>query len=181
MEWLIIVVVELVELEVVVELVEVELLMVVEVDLDVVVEELELVVVELVEVDCVVELLVVVEEVEVDLDVLWQVVQSDLPPLISELKKILKTNEIEVRGRLKKADKEREKFLKTKKEQNLSLDAKEENLKKKIINQFRERIFMADITAQLVKELREKTGAGMGDCKNALVESNGDIKEAIEK
>lgn len=32
----------------------------------------------------------------------------------------------------------------------------------------------------MVKELREKTGAGMGDCKNALVESNGDMKLAIE-
>ena len=39
---------------------------------------------------------------------------------------------------------------------------------------------MAEITAQLVKELREKTGAGMGDCKQALVETNGNIKEAIE-
>jgi elongation factor Ts len=39
---------------------------------------------------------------------------------------------------------------------------------------------MADITPQMVKELREMTGAGMGDCKNALVESNGDVKEAIE-
>lgn len=39
---------------------------------------------------------------------------------------------------------------------------------------------MAEISAQMVKELREKTGAGMGDCKNALVETNGDMKEAIE-
>jgi elongation factor Ts len=39
---------------------------------------------------------------------------------------------------------------------------------------------MADITPQMVKELREKTGAGMGDCKKALVETNGAIKEAIE-
>ncbi|MER2000057.1 MAG: elongation factor Ts, partial [Lysinibacillus sp.] len=35
------------------------------------------------------------------------------------------------------------------------------------------------ITAQLVKELREKTGAGMMDCKKALVETNGDIDAAI--
>jgi elongation factor Ts len=31
------------------------------------------------------------------------------------------------------------------------------------------------VTAQMVKELREKTGAGMMDCKKALVETNGDI------
>ena len=36
-----------------------------------------------------------------------------------------------------------------------------------------------EITAQLVKELREKTGAGMMDCKNALVESKGDMEGAI--
>lgn len=34
------------------------------------------------------------------------------------------------------------------------------------------------INAKLVKELREKTGAGMLDCKNALVEANGDIEKA---
>jgi elongation factor Ts len=39
---------------------------------------------------------------------------------------------------------------------------------------------MANITPQLVKELREKTNAGMGDCKKALEEANGDIKEAVE-
>ncbi len=39
---------------------------------------------------------------------------------------------------------------------------------------------MAQITPQLVKELREKTGAGMGDCKKALTESGGDMKEAVE-
>lgn len=39
---------------------------------------------------------------------------------------------------------------------------------------------MADITPQMVKELRDMTGAGMGDCKKALVEANGDFKEAIE-
>jgi elongation factor Ts len=37
---------------------------------------------------------------------------------------------------------------------------------------------MAEITAQLVKQLRERTGAGMMDCKNALVESKGDIGAA---
>lgn len=39
---------------------------------------------------------------------------------------------------------------------------------------------MADITASAVKSLREKTGAGMIDCKNALVEANGDETAAIE-
>jgi len=39
---------------------------------------------------------------------------------------------------------------------------------------------MAEITASLVKELREKTGAGMMDCKKALVETAGDIEEAID-
>ena len=32
-----------------------------------------------------------------------------------------------------------------------------------------------EISAQLVKQLRERTGAGMMECKKALVESNGDI------
>jgi len=36
------------------------------------------------------------------------------------------------------------------------------------------------ITASLVKELRERTGSGMMECKKALVESNGDIEAAIE-
>jgi len=36
-----------------------------------------------------------------------------------------------------------------------------------------------EITANLVKDLREKTGAGMMDCKNALVESKGDMEQAI--
>lgn len=39
---------------------------------------------------------------------------------------------------------------------------------------------MAAVTAALVKELREITGAGMMDCKKALVESEGDIERAIE-
>ena len=39
---------------------------------------------------------------------------------------------------------------------------------------------MANITAALVKELRERTGAGMMDCKNALTETNGDIEAAID-
>jgi elongation factor Ts len=36
---------------------------------------------------------------------------------------------------------------------------------------------MAEITATLVKQLRERTGAGMMECKTALVESNGDLAE----
>ena len=39
---------------------------------------------------------------------------------------------------------------------------------------------MADISAKLVKELREKTGAGMMNCKKALTESGGDLEKAIE-
>ena len=34
---------------------------------------------------------------------------------------------------------------------------------------------MADISAEKVKELRERTGAGFMDCKNALVEADGDV------
>jgi len=37
-----------------------------------------------------------------------------------------------------------------------------------------------EITAALVKELREKTGLGMMDCKHALVETKGDIEKAVE-
>src|SRR5256714_7747575 len=36
---------------------------------------------------------------------------------------------------------------------------------------------MADITASLVKDLRERTGAGMMECKSALVEAKGDLNE----
>lgn len=39
---------------------------------------------------------------------------------------------------------------------------------------------MAEISAKLVKELREKTGAGMMDCKKALGETNGDVEKAVE-
>ena len=38
---------------------------------------------------------------------------------------------------------------------------------------------MTQIAASQVKELRDKTGLGMMDCKRALQESNGDIEEAI--
>ncbi|HPF43275.1 MAG TPA: translation elongation factor Ts [Syntrophomonadaceae bacterium] len=37
------------------------------------------------------------------------------------------------------------------------------------------------VTAAMVKELRERTGAGMMDCKKALVETNGDIEKAIDE
>jgi elongation factor Ts len=39
---------------------------------------------------------------------------------------------------------------------------------------------MAAINAQMVKELREKTGVGMMDCKKALAESDGDMEKAVE-
>ncbi|KZV15325.1 hypothetical protein F511_25193 [Dorcoceras hygrometricum] len=39
---------------------------------------------------------------------------------------------------------------------------------------------MSNISAQLVKELRERSGAGMMECKKALVENNGDIEVAME-
>lgn len=39
---------------------------------------------------------------------------------------------------------------------------------------------MADITAALVKELRERTGAGMMDCKKALSATDGDLEKAID-
>lgn len=39
---------------------------------------------------------------------------------------------------------------------------------------------MADISAQVVKELRDKTGAGMMDCKKALKENEGDVTKAMD-
>ena len=39
---------------------------------------------------------------------------------------------------------------------------------------------MAEVTAKLVKELREMTGAGMMDCKKALVEAEADLEKAVE-
>ncbi len=39
---------------------------------------------------------------------------------------------------------------------------------------------MAEITAALVRDLREKSGAGMMDCKKALTETNGNIEEAVD-
>jgi elongation factor Ts len=39
---------------------------------------------------------------------------------------------------------------------------------------------MAEISAQAVKELREKTGAGMMDCKKALTEAAGDVEKAVD-
>ena len=40
---------------------------------------------------------------------------------------------------------------------------------------------MAEITAALVKELRERTGQGMMDCKKALTAAGGDIEKAIDE
>ncbi|MCL5269056.1 MAG: translation elongation factor Ts [bacterium] len=40
---------------------------------------------------------------------------------------------------------------------------------------------MANITASMVKELREKTGAGMMDCKKALAETDGDMEKAVDE
>ena len=39
---------------------------------------------------------------------------------------------------------------------------------------------MAAVTAAMVKELREMTGAGMMDCKKALTETDGDMDKAVE-
>ena len=39
---------------------------------------------------------------------------------------------------------------------------------------------MSTITAAMVKQLREKSGAGMMDCKNALTECGGDMEKAVE-
>src|SRR5271156_1068324 len=39
---------------------------------------------------------------------------------------------------------------------------------------------MANVTASMVKDLRDKTGAGMMDCKSALAETNGDVEGAID-
>ncbi len=39
---------------------------------------------------------------------------------------------------------------------------------------------MANVTAQMVKEIRERTGAGMMDCKTALNETNGDLEAAVD-
>ena len=39
---------------------------------------------------------------------------------------------------------------------------------------------MAEISAKLVKELRDMTGAGMMDCKKALAETSGDKDKAVE-
>jgi elongation factor Ts len=39
---------------------------------------------------------------------------------------------------------------------------------------------MAEVKLELVKELREKTGAGMGDCRAALIETNGDMEKATD-
>jgi len=49
-----------------------------------------------------------------------------------------------------------------------------------IFKNVRKEIKMAEITAKLIQELREKTAAGMLDCKKALIENNGDIEAAAD-
>ena len=39
---------------------------------------------------------------------------------------------------------------------------------------------MAEVTAAMIKDLRERTGAGMSDCKKALVETSADVEKAID-
>ena len=39
---------------------------------------------------------------------------------------------------------------------------------------------MAEVSASMIKDLRERTGAGMSDCKKALVEASGDVDKAID-
>jgi elongation factor Ts len=46
---------------------------------------------------------------------------------------------------------------------------------------FEERNIMSQVTASLVKELRDRTGLGMMECKRALVESGADIDKAIDE
>ena len=43
-----------------------------------------------------------------------------------------------------------------------------------------EELQMAAVTAAMVKELREMTGAGMMDCKKALANTDGDMDKAVE-
>ena len=45
----------------------------------------------------------------------------------------------------------------------------------------RTEVFVMAVTAAQVKELRERTGAGMMECKKALVESNGDMEQAVDQ
>ncbi len=53
-------------------------------------------------------------------------------------------------------------------------------LQKRGIIQITRRKKMAEVTAKLVKELRDMTGAGMMDCKKALVEAEADLDKAVE-
>ena len=39
---------------------------------------------------------------------------------------------------------------------------------------------MSEISASMIKDLRERTGAGMADCKKALQEVSGDLEKAID-
>src|SRR5260370_27344295 len=52
-----------------------------------------------------------------------------------------------------------------------------DHLPGKRYQEFNQEIIMAEITASLVKALRERTGAGMMECKSALVEAKGDLAE----
>jgi elongation factor Ts len=49
-----------------------------------------------------------------------------------------------------------------------------------VIHETQEELTMAEITAALVKDLREKSGAGMMDCKKALQENNGDVEASMD-
>ena len=53
----------------------------------------------------------------------------------------------------------------------------DDHLPGKRYQEFNQEIIMAEITASLVKALRERTGAGMMECKSALVEAKGDLTE----
>lgn len=48
------------------------------------------------------------------------------------------------------------------------------------IKEFEEDLLMSNITAGMVKELRERTGSGMMECKKALADTNGDLEAAVE-
>ena len=40
---------------------------------------------------------------------------------------------------------------------------------------------MAEITVALISKLRQRTGAGLGNCRKALIETDGDIEAAIDE
>src|SRR5271166_7130733 len=53
-------------------------------------------------------------------------------------------------------------------------------LRQQIPHDERRIMLMANISAQMVKELRERTGAGMMDCKGALNDTGGDMEQAVD-